>query len=72
MSQFAASKRGRGGYRKLPWAFTEHGTIQAANVVNSPRAVEVGVHVVRAFVRLRNLLTSSASMNIRCCIPHSL
>ena len=39
-SQFATSK-GRGGVRKLPWAFTEHGAIQAANVLNSPRAVQV-------------------------------
>lgn len=37
----------------LPWAFTEHGAIMAANVLNSPRAVEMSVHVVRTFVRLR-------------------
>lgn len=37
----------------LPFAFTEHGAIQAANVLNSPRAEEMGVYVVRAFVRLR-------------------
>ncbi len=40
MSQFATSKPGRGGRRKLPLAFTEHGTIMAAAVLNSPRAVE--------------------------------
>jgi len=38
ISQFATSK-GRGGRRKVPWAFTEHGAIQAANVLNSPRAI---------------------------------
>jgi hypothetical protein len=37
----------------LPWAFTEHGVIMAATVLNSPRAVEMGVFVVRAFIRLR-------------------
>ena len=37
ISQIATSKPGRGGRRKLPWAFTEHGAIQAANVLNSPR-----------------------------------
>ncbi|HEX9459403.1 MAG TPA: ORF6N domain-containing protein [Thermoanaerobaculia bacterium] len=37
----------------LPWAFTEHGVIMAAAVLNSPRAVEMSVFVVRAFVRLR-------------------
>ena len=39
----------------LPWAFTEHGAIMAATVLNSPRAVEMSVFVVRAFVRLRDL-----------------
>jgi hypothetical protein len=42
----------------LPYAFTEHGTIMVANVLNSPRAVEVGVYVVRAFVKLRQLVVA--------------
>jgi len=45
-----------------PYAFSEHGAIQAANVLNSPRAVETGVHVVRAFVRLRQLLASNKAL----------
>jgi phage regulator Rha-like protein len=53
-SQFATLKTGRGQHRKyLPYAFTEHGAIMAAMVLNSLRAVEVSVYVVRAFVRLR-------------------
>ena len=44
--------------KALPYAFTEHGAIQAANVLNAPRAVEMGVYVVRAFVRLRELIAS--------------
>jgi len=40
----------------LPYAFTEHGAIMAASVLNSPRAVEISVLVVRAFVKLRELL----------------
>jgi hypothetical protein len=53
-SQFATLKTGRGQHRKyLPYAFTEHGAIMAATILNSPRAVEVSVYVVRAFVRLR-------------------
>ena len=45
-SQNATLKTGRGAHRKyLPYAFTEHGAIMAANVLNSPRAVEVGVYV---------------------------
>ena len=42
----------------LPYAFSEHGTIMAANVLNSPRAVKMSVHVVRAFVRLREMIAS--------------
>ncbi len=42
--------------KSLPYAFTEHGAIMAASVLNSPRAVEVSVLVVRAFVKLRELL----------------
>jgi len=42
----------------LPWAFTKHGAIMAANVLNSSRAVEVSILVVRAFVRLRHILTT--------------
>jgi hypothetical protein len=41
----------------LPYAFTEHGTIMAASVLNSPRAIETSVHVVRAFVHMRELLS---------------
>lgn len=55
-SQFATS--GWGGKRKLPNAFTEHGAIMAASVLNSKRAVEMSVYVVRAFVQLRELLSS--------------
>ncbi|OGT03377.1 MAG: DNA-binding protein [Gallionellales bacterium RIFCSPLOWO2_12_FULL_59_22] len=56
MSQNATSSWG--GRRKLPYAFTEHGAIMAASVLNSPRAIEISVHVVRAFVHMRELLSS--------------
>lgn len=52
-SQIAMSKQGRGGRRTLPYAFTEHGAIMAAYILNSPRAVKMGVFVMRAFVALR-------------------
>ena len=56
-SQIATLKTGRGQHRKyLPYAFTEHGAIMAATVLNSSRAVEVSIYVVRAFVQLRELL----------------
>lgn len=56
-SQFATSSWG--GRRKRPLAFTEHGAIMAATVLNSARAVEMTIHVVRAFVQLRDLLASN-------------
>jgi hypothetical protein len=61
-SHFATSKplaTGRGGRRYLPYAFTEHGAIMAATILNTPRAVEMSVYVVRAFVKLRELLISN-------------
>ena len=61
-SQIARSKIGRGGRRILPYAFTEHGAIMAAMVLNSPRAVEMSVHVVRAFVRLREMIASNKEL----------
>ena len=55
-SQFATSSRG--GKRKRPLAFTEHGALMAAMVLNSLRATEVSVYVVRAFVELRDTLVA--------------
>ncbi|MBC8458823.1 MAG: ORF6N domain-containing protein [Deltaproteobacteria bacterium] len=55
-SQNAMSKRGRGGRRTLPYAFTEHGAVMAANILKSPRAVQMSVFVVRAFVKMREML----------------
>ena len=62
-SQFATLNRGRGRHRKYaPMAFTEHGAIMAATVLNSPRAVEMSVYVVRAFVKLREVLASNVGL----------
>lgn len=47
-----------GGRRYLPYVFTEHGAIMAASVLNTPRAIETSVLVVRAFTRLRQILAS--------------
>lgn len=60
-SQFAtSSKASRRGMTYRPWAFTEHGAVMAANVLRSPKAVTMSVYVVRAFVRMREELMSSA------------
>jgi hypothetical protein len=61
-SQIATSKAGRGGRRYRPWVFTEHGAIMLASVLNSPVAVEASVRVVRAFVRLREILASNREL----------
>jgi hypothetical protein len=61
-SQIATSRGGRGGRRYAPYAFTEHGAIMAATVLNSERAVEMSVFVVRAFVRLREVLATSQQL----------
>ena len=65
MLQFATSKPradGRGGTRKPPRVFTEHGAIMASTVLNSPRAVQMSVYVVRAFVKLREVLASNSTL----------
>lgn len=57
-SQSATSKPGSGGRRYAPQVFTEHGAIMAASVLNSPKAIKVSVYVVRAFVKLREFLST--------------
>jgi hypothetical protein len=61
-SQFVTSKPARGGRRYAPYAFTEHGAIMAATVLNSERAVQMSVFVVRAFVRLREMLATNRKL----------
>ncbi len=60
--QIGISKKGRGGRRYLPYVFTEHGALMAANILNSERAVEASVQVIRAFVKLRQILLSNAEL----------
>jgi hypothetical protein len=56
---------GRGGRRTLPWVFTEHGALQAANILNSPHAVAMSVYVIRAFVRLREEVAANVLLEKR-------
>jgi len=63
--QFATSSSRplrHGGTRKPPRMFTEHGAIMAATVLNSPRAVQMSVYVVRAFIKLREVLASNSTL----------
>lgn len=61
-SQFATSSRLRRGAAYRPWAFTEHGAIMAASVLNSPQAVQMSVFVVRAFVKMRAALKDTREL----------
>lgn len=60
-SQFATLKQGQ-HIKHLPYAFTEHGAVQAANVLNSETAIAMGVQVVRAFVQLRRLFADHRTL----------
>jgi len=65
-TQKAASGRRRGQHRKfLPYAFTEHGALMAAGVLNSSRAIETSIFVVRTFVAMREALADSRELATR-------
>jgi phage regulator Rha-like protein len=57
-SQFVTSNLGRGGRRYLPYAFTEHGVAMLSSVLNSQRAVQMNILIIRAFVKLREMLAT--------------
>jgi phage regulator Rha-like protein len=61
-SQNVTSKDGRGGRRYPPYVFTEHGAVMLANVIRSDTAVNASIQVVRAFIRLREMLVSNKEL----------
>jgi len=61
-SQFVTSNAGRGGRRYLPYAFTEHGVAMLSSVLSSKRAVQMNIVIIRAFVRLREILASNREL----------
>lgn len=64
-SQIAMSKPGRGGRRTRPYAFTEHGALQVANVLNSSKAEAMSIYVIRAFIRMREELSANQVVSKR-------
>ena len=62
-SQFVTSKAGRGGRRYLPYAFTEPGVAMLSSVLNSETAIEVNITIMRAFIRLRQMLETNEELN---------
>ncbi len=61
-SQIAMSSRKHRGITYRPYAFTEHGALQAANVLRSPRAVQMSVFVIRAFIKMRETLLGTRDL----------
>jgi hypothetical protein len=61
-SQFVISKTGRGGRRYLPYVFTEQGVAMLSSVLNSNRAIEVNIQIMRAFVKLREMIASNKEL----------
>ena len=57
-SQIATSKKGHGGRRYMPYVFTEHGALMAANVIKSDKAIQMSIAVVRTFAKLRRMALS--------------
>ncbi len=63
------SSAAHGGRRYSPYAFTEHGVAMLAAVLNSPRAIQVSIEIVRAFVRLRAMLAGNAELARKLTAP---
>lgn len=64
-SQIVISKTGRGGRRSLPYVFTEHGIAMLSSVLNSKRAIEMSILIIRAFVKLREVLANRRALAAR-------
>lgn len=62
MSQIAISNKGRGGRRKLPYVFTEHGILMLSSVLNSQQAIQVNIQIVRIFSRIRQWLNENGEL----------
>ena len=60
--QIGTSKKGHGGRRYLPYVFTEQGVAMVSTVLNSERAITVNIEIMRAFVKLRQLLASNTGL----------
>jgi hypothetical protein len=61
--QFATSRSSHGGRRSLPYVFTEQGVAMLSSVLNSEQAIEVNITIMRAFVKLRQMLESNEELN---------
>jgi hypothetical protein len=65
ISQIVISKDGRGGRRKLPYVFTEHGVAMLSSILNSKKAVEINIMIIRAFIKIRELLSTHKKLAMK-------
>ncbi len=63
-SQFASSKTGHGGARYLPMVFTEHGVLMLSTVLNSEKAINVNIQIIRIFTRIRQMLMDNTELRL--------
>ena len=64
-SQFVTSKNSRGGQRYLPYAFTEHGVAMLSSILNSDRAIQVNIQIIKTFIQLRKLAVTNKDIHKR-------
>jgi len=65
MSQIAISKDGRGGRRKLPYVFTEHGVAMISSVLNSEVAIQMNILIIRIFIKIKEWILSNKDLEIK-------
>jgi len=64
-SQFAMSKKGRGGRRTIPYVFTEHGVLMLSSVLNSEQAIQVNIQIMRIYTKIREMLAAHQDVFLR-------
>lgn len=64
ISQIVISKKGRGSRRKLPYVFTEHGVLMLSSVLNSQRAIQVNIRIMRVFNQIRTALIGTTDIRL--------
>jgi hypothetical protein len=64
-SQFVTSKSDKMGLRRAPFAFTEHGILMLSSVLNSKRAIQINIAIMRVFVRLREIMLANKDLALR-------
>ena len=64
-SQFGTSNEGRGGVRYMPFCFTEQGVAMLSSVLNSDQAIQVNIHIIRVYTKLREILLAQKDVFIR-------